>query len=469
MTSLVDAFDAAVGRHPDRVAIVDGHGRATSFVALQARSLAFARGFARRGLGAGDRALVAMPVSADLYAALCGLWRIGGVAVFPEPAMGLPGLRHAARTTRPCAFVATSWYRALGWVVPELIGLPAPEAADADTLAPPTPPEAAGALISFTSGSTGRPKAMARSHAFMMAQYRALAPILATVGPDRDLVGFPVVALINLAEGRTSVLPGWRMRNLDRVTGSRVAGWAEEQGVTRVLLPPSLCEVLAAHGCPASLRTVFTGGGPVFPDIVERLAQAGQRVVCIYGSTEAEPMAVVEAGNINAGDVEAMKSGAGLLAGHPVPGIDLWIRDGEILVSGPHVNQGYLDPVHDAESKLADSGRIWHRTGDAGRLDDAGRLWLLGRHGDPATHESCATLAVETAARYWPGVRSAALCATGKGPVLAIVGDDTHADTWRRHAAEFGIAEVQLFDRLPMDRRHGSKIDRAQLKKRVER
>ena len=98
------------------------------------------------------------------------------------------------------------------------------------------------------------------------------------------------------------------------------------------------------------------------------------------------------------------EAGAGLLAGPPVSSIRLRIlpdrwgdalgpwttehlesqqlpsgQPGEIVVSGDHVLPGYLDGVGDSESKIHVDGRVWHRTGDAGYVDDRGRLWLLGR------------------------------------------------------------------------------------------
>ena len=64
----------------------------------------------------------------------------------------------------------------------------------------------------------------------------------------------------------------------------------------------------------------------------------------------------------------------------PVPGTEIRIDDDEIWVAGAHVNAHYLDPAMEAGIKRSDGLRVWHRTGDAGRIDGQGRLWLLGRH-----------------------------------------------------------------------------------------
>ena len=89
MASLVDHFAEAVERHPDRVAIVDGKGRQTSFRALQTRARRMAVKWHGKGIEPGDRVLLAMPVNADLYASLAALWSLGATVVLPEPAMGL--------------------------------------------------------------------------------------------------------------------------------------------------------------------------------------------------------------------------------------------------------------------------------------------------------------------------------------------------------------------------------------------
>ena len=124
----------------------------------------------------------------------------------------------------------------------------------------------------------------------------------------------------------------------------------------------------------------------------------------VYGSTEAEPIAHAPGSLLTQEDVSAMRTGRGLLAGRPVKEIQLRIipdqwgkpiralslndfdglclpaaEPGEIVVSGEHVLAGYLNGQGDEESKFTVAGRRWHRTGDAGYLDYAGQLWLLGR------------------------------------------------------------------------------------------
>ncbi|MES0862951.1 AMP-binding protein [Ruegeria sp. SCPT10] len=467
MPNLLDHFADAVARQPDRIAIVEGTGHQVTFRALHGRAQQLASKWERKGLRHGDRVLLAMPVKADLYASLAALWSLGVTVVLPEPAMGLAGLRHAARTTRPKAFCASGYFALLSFVVPELVGLPLlrpgqgqgePSVVDVQ--------DNDVALVSFTSGTTGPAKAIPRSHAFLMAQHDAIAPLLDSAMAERDLVAFPVFTLINLAAGRTTILPNWKMTKLDRLSPEQLAGWITKQQVTRLLIPPSLCEKLAQCKDTGQLHTVFTGGGPVFPDLTQGLLeQSSLDVFCVYGSTEAEPIAHLDARDISDIDYRDMAAGRGLLVGRPVSHINLRIRDDEVQVAGDHVNDGYLDPAHSTENKIKDGTTIWHRTGDAGRLDEQGRLWLWGRLRSEVTTPTgrIFPFAIEIAARQWPSVTNSALMSLNGKPTLCIEGDKDQLSNWNSLALEFGVAKVIHVKKIPMDKRHRSKIDRVEL------
>ena len=478
MVSLLGDFAAAVARHPQRVAIVDGTGRETSFAQLQARAEALARLWRARGVQRGARVLLAMPLNADLYASLAALWSLGATVVLPEPAMGLAGLRHAARTSGATLFCSAGAYRALRYLLPSLWPLRhitppgEPRSETVQETAEVTPPMPADiALISFTSGTSGAPKAIPRSHGFLNAQHQAIAPLLHSAEEERDLVAFPVFVLINIASGRTSVLPNWRMSRLAALEPAAMADWMQRQQVTRALIPPSLCEKLSQAPVPASLRRVFTGGGPVFPDLLARMAKAKPDLttVCVYGSTEAEPIAHLNAAEITAGDRARMMGGQGLLVGPPVPDLRLRLRADEIQVAGAHVNGGYLDPRQDIDTKIREGDVIWHRTGDAGALDGAGRLWLLGRIGTQVAMPEgpLYPFSVEVAAHGWAGVRQCAFVQAVEGPTLVIAGAARHLPDWQRNARAMGISRLRHLDKIPMDRRHASKVDRAALMARL--
>ena len=90
--NILSGFLENAGGFDPRKAIIEGSGRAIGFGELARASGAVAAAWARRGLSCGSRVLVAMPLGIDLYIGLAALWRLGAVAVVPEPALGLKGL-----------------------------------------------------------------------------------------------------------------------------------------------------------------------------------------------------------------------------------------------------------------------------------------------------------------------------------------------------------------------------------------
>jgi len=474
--NLIEDFLSEAQHQPERVAIIDKTGRAISYGDLATHSGRLAAAFADRGIGAGDRVLIGLFPGLDLYAGLAALWRLGAVAVFPEPAMGLAGFRHAATATGPKGLLAATAVGWLSYLLPETRPVPvrlSPRAADTRakevdhclSRGPDDP-----ALISFTSGSTGLPKAIERSHGLMRAQHLALAPLIASEREEIDVVAFPAFVLTCIGHGTTAVLPNWNLRRHDRMQPETVLDLVKDTGATRLLVPPVVVSKLVDTPLPESLHRVMTGGGPLYPDIARQFLERhpGIGLTNVYGSTEAEPIAHAHLETLSEADWTAAASGGGLPVGTPVAEVDLKLSDSEILVSGPHVNRGYLDPARNIETKLIDGNTVWHRTGDAGRLDTNGRLWLLGRHG-AATHDLFG-FSVETAARLWPGVTGAAFAIDGKGcPVLFLSGNATRLVDWQAKAKALGTLDLVHANRIPMDRRHRSKPDTRRLLKEFGR
>jgi olefin beta-lactone synthetase len=162
-----------------------------------------------------------------------------------------------------------------------------------------------------------------------------------------------------------------------------------------------------------------------------------------------------------------MESGSGLPAGHVVPQVRLRLEDEEIVVTGPNVNKGYLDTSDDARAKRSIDGEVWHATGDAGRLDGDGRLWLLGRL--EARVGALHPFAVETAALAWPGVLQAALVAIDGRAMLAVSGGPEHEPGWRERAAAFPDLILRRVEGIPLDRRHNAKVDYTRLRRMLAR
>jgi acyl-CoA synthetase (AMP-forming)/AMP-acid ligase II len=143
---------------------------------------------------------------------------------------------------------------------------------------------------------------------------------------------------------------------------------------------------------------------------------------------------------------------------------------GEIVVSGDHVLKGYLNGVGDEETKFEVEGVRWHRTGDAGRLYDRGRLWLLGRC-SAIVHDDRGVLyplSVEVVARQQLGVRQAALLSVAGRRLLVVEPDPSgpppDVSAIHRQLSWAKLDEVRFVTKIPLDRRHNAKIDYPRLK-----
>jgi acyl-CoA synthetase (AMP-forming)/AMP-acid ligase II len=520
--NIVELFLAQAATNPDAIAIIDRENnsdRSTTFGELDDRAARIATLLARRGIGAGSPVLLFHPPSAELYAVLVAIFRLGAIAMVVDVSAGRQTLDSAREAMPPAGLFASGRGLLFALTRASLRRIPVkltsarfapgatrlasaaglPRSVDVAVVHGSAP-----ALVTFTSGSTGAAKGAVRSHDVLRAQHDALGSVAARRG-EVDLVSLPIVVLSNLASGATSVIPDGDIRRpgaidpgpiLDQVTRARVA---------RITTSPALVERLVASDraagnaarLPLGRVRIVTGGGPVFPDLIDRATAAtGAELVAVYGSTEAEPIAHVSSAAIGADEIAAMRSGAGLLAGRPVPETRVCIvpgdatdaarvvaslrgqaakprTRGEILVCGRHVVPGYVHGRDDAETKVRVDGEVWHRTGDAGYLDESGRLWLLGRvRGTISdTRGELHPFAVETAARLIiPGRRSVLAAHRGRR-VLLIEGTLDESDRASLGEGLRWASLDRIIDRveIPLDRRHNSKVDYAALGELLER
>jgi acyl-coenzyme A synthetase/AMP-(fatty) acid ligase len=470
--NLIEAFLEQAAARPNAPAIIAANGRVVTYAELARASDARAHAYECSGIAAGDVVLIGRGVSVELYETLLAIFRLGAVAMFPEPAAGLKGLKLAIEAVHPKAMAAGRLGRWIRRATPELWKLKVlaePNGGEPTRNIVTSQAGAKPALITFTSGSTGRPKGIVRSADFLMLQHRLLEELRQTKPSDVDLISLPVFILSNLAAGAASVIPAGRLTRPAKLNGAKLRAQMEAHGVNRIVAPPAVVARIAEDAPPMmAVKAIFTGGGPVFPNLLKAAARAAPQAAihAVYGSTEAEPIAHLEFREIGEADWEAMAGGAGLLAGNPIAEIDVEIRDHEVFVAGPHVNQGYLDSNDDKSTKSVKLGKLWHRTGDAARIDERGRLWLLGRR--EAASGALFPFAVETAALSWPGVKQAALLAGDARAKLALSGDGLEQAALQARASRLGDIDVVIMRAVPMDKRHNSKADYARLRQMLK-
>lgn len=501
-------------RHPDRTAITEyrhGRRRSISFGELARRVAAVGAGFRADGVVPGDRILVFVPMSIDLYVVLLGCLHAGATAVFVDAWADRRRLDHAVNAARPRVFVGTPKAHLLRLLSPAVRRIPVCWMAGARWLpvsryerVAESPAETVHpddhALITFTTGSTGTPKAAARSHAFLWAQHQALAAHVQLTDADVDMPTLPVFVLNNLALGVPSVLPDFDPRRPGEADPAQILPQMLAEGVTTSSGSPAFYARLLAGGQILPLRAVWTGGAPVYPPLAAKLAHGLKgKAHVVYGSTEAEPIAGIEAGDMLA----AMREGSagGICVGSPVSGIQLrlirphdgpvelaesgWAHwevqpgeTGEVVVTGAHVLGRYLDqPEEDRRHKIRDGACIWHRTGDAARLDEQGRLWLMGRVSERVQRSGRTwwSTPVETRALTLPAVSHAAYLGMpdpvlGQRAVLFLEGAGPMTPDVVRDALQpIPVDEVVVLRNIPRDPRHASKTDTAALRRLLDR
>lgn len=423
--TLDDNLRRAAARLPDKAALVF-YGAKTSYRDLDDQVSRIAGWLQARGLGKGDRVGLYMQNAPQFVAGFYGIIRAGGVVV-PINAMNLTeetdyivenaGLRivlsaqehvdHLAPLLAASLIdhvVVATYADALPdhvpYDVPAAISaparpLPAGMTAWSEMLGAGHGPKDAQlapqdlCVMPYTSGSTGRGKGCMHTHqttlhaVACMAEWFGIgeADVYFAAAPMFHVVGLQAGMNVPIAAGGTSViLPRW---NRDVA-----AQLIRDYGVTAwPTVPTAVIDFLnrpdVQPGDLASLRVIWGGGIAMPASVAETLrALTGLDFLEGYGMTETiAPATANPAANPKTG-----------CAGVPCIGTDVVIADpdtqavlpvgeiGEILISGPQVMVGYWqNPAADRESFVQIKGRRFLRSGDLGRMDDTGYVFIVDR------------------------------------------------------------------------------------------
>jgi O-succinylbenzoic acid--CoA ligase len=243
-------------------------------------------------------------------------------------------------------------------------------------------------LVIETSGSTGRPKRVVLSRDAMRASVRATHDRLG--GPGQWVLNLPPTYVAGVQVLFRSVLAGTEPVVHDDLTEAVSAITRPRRYVS--LVPTQLVRNLRdplQTKAMAAFDAVLVGGGPLAPARRAEAEAAGIRIVQTYGMSET--------------------CGGCVYDGFPLDGVAVKIdADGQVLVSGPVLFAGY-DGEPDRTSEVLRDG--WLVTHDLGRLDDDGRLQVLGRVDDVVISGGVKVpaLAVEQVLATSPDIESVAV------------------------------------------------------------
>jgi O-succinylbenzoic acid--CoA ligase len=212
----------------------------------------------------------------------------------------------------------------------------------------------------LTGGSTGPPTAVGLTAENHFASAVGSALNLGLERTDRWLCAVPLSHVSGFTIVMRGAIYGTGIRLADRFTPDLLARASQEDGVnTASLVPTMLARIIESGSIPDGLRFVLLGGAPVPAEMVIEASGAGIPVAPTYGLTEACSQVATAAPGIA---LERPDS-----AGLPLPGTEVTIEEGEILVRGPTVARDSVSPDG------------WLRTGDLGRMDEDGFLYVEGR------------------------------------------------------------------------------------------
>ncbi len=392
---------------------------------------------ARAGVGAGDRVLLLSYNSPEFILATWALWWVGAVPVFGNRWWSGAELEHAVVLTRPVLSLTDhpDW-NPHGMRVRQLADLTPAFGATADSVteerATEQRPCAHGtgedspALILFTSGSSGVPKGVVLSRRSVIANQHNMMYRTRRLPQDLDparpqavtMVCTPLFHVGGVGNILLALLSGAKLVfNSGRFDAGQVLELIEAEGVQSFAGVPTMAARLIEHPDFArrdltSLRALPMGGAPVparlLATLVERLPQLGRGGLGnTWGMTESGGF-LASAG---ASDLVERPGTVGRTAAC----VELRIVDpgpegaGEVVIRAPTVMLGYLNAGGTLDDSVDADG--WLRTGDLGRLDDDGYLFLTGRAKDIVIRggENIACAHVEATLLTHPGLTEAAV------------------------------------------------------------
>lgn len=377
--SIPELVLSSADRFGDAEAVVDGPVR-LSFTELVHRIRCAAGAFADFGIAPGQRVAIWAPNSAD--------WIIAGFGALVAGAVLVPvntrftGAEAADVITRSGARIVLVQRGFLGKDYLPPVAIPVVGLTEFLSGGRPFEHPVSGdavADIVYTSGTTGKSKGVMMNHHQTLRLYAEWCDLADLREGDRYLMVNPYFHTFGYKAGLIAAFTrGATMLPVPVFDTTTVCELIERERITMLPGPPtlyhSLLESAGAHDL-SSLRAAVTGAADIPVELIRRVRQElpFTSIMTGYGLTEAGTATASRPGDT----FEQIAT----TVGTPCDGVEIDIADdGEVLIRGYNVMQGYLDdPAATAAAIDADG---WLRTGDLGNLDPGGRLRISGRKKD---------------------------------------------------------------------------------------
>lgn len=434
---LLELFETSTKRHATRVAMrIERDGRKEQYTYADLRELATrVAGFlASEGIKQGDRVMLVSGNAPEWGMTYFGVLKAGATCIPCDPESSTAEILTFARAGNAAGIICSEAIindhpdlrerlQELGlarlWTYQEVFALPDEQTEDERIAMLPQRAHAQSvASLIFTSGTTGQPKGVMLSHRNLTSMVSMLSSVFDMTTRDGVLSVLPLHHTFEFSTGfLTPLSRGAQITYLPELTSDALARAIKNGHVTGMVGVPALWELLHRRiknrlyersdwigktadnliranawlrdktpinfgqvlfypiheGLGGRIRYFISGGSALSEKIQRDFHGLGFTILEGYGLTEASPVLTVTRPE------NRMLTGT---VGKPLPGVEVRIADpdasgvGEVIARGPNVMLGYYEDETATRKTLIDR---WLYTGDLGRVDDEGNLYLVGR------------------------------------------------------------------------------------------
>ncbi len=246
----------------------------------------------------------------------------------------------------------------------------------------------------YTGGTTGRSKGVMLSQSNLVVNALQAAPILQMQTGDRILHTAPMFHIADWCMCVGAAIVAGSNYFLSGFEPVQVMKSVARQRIQKMLMVPTMINMVVHHPDLhkhdlSSLETVMYGASPMPEAVIKRALQKlpHTRLCQAYGQTEAAPILTMLRPEYHTVDTQSPYQGKLQSAGQAVPGVELAILDsnnepvpqgevGEVCARGPNVMLGYRNLQEQTAATLKQG---WLHTGDGGRMDEDGFLYIVDR------------------------------------------------------------------------------------------